>query len=222
MSLFTKHTSFKAGGLLEWSGMCATPTMDDFLKPHPNWEPKLPIDKRHLCMPQEHEDDQGQNPYCMAFGMINALQLESIRDLREPFVGDAVQLYMEAKRVDGNNKPGSYIESGIQAAKNLGLIDPNRKALYVAFRHIPAALTKYGYVLTGFRITEGWNHCDRRTGFIGDQTGELGGHLVLTTYMDYRSLAGPNWWGLQWGWNGCWRATHKQAEEQYMYGMVMV
>jgi len=166
-------------------------------------------------------DNQEAKPWCMAYSVCNFIerrqwQLTGVCTQLNP-----EPLYLEAKRLDGNNSPGTTAQSIIRATYNLRYVSPDTPVQYLDnAEEYRFALHKFGAAICLFLITEGWNSCSRTTGNIGDSELTLGGHAVCGGYYDNNTTGGPNEWGLGWGWNGFWRMTWAQFYKQFDSGFV--
>lgn len=217
-----KETDFKAGGLcldrIELQSVSG-PERSGFVAPEY-------IDSRPYCMAA---DDQSTTPRCAAFSMAGLIEVRTWINTHIPKTVDPAPLYAEAKRIDGNNSPGTYFESVFQAAKNLKLIPDTATLVKLTnFLDVKFALHKNAVCLLGFNIDDGWNKTDTRSGWVDNGTRTLGGHAVLGCYFyDSRSLSEPpsvgfqNSWSSSWGMRGFGRMTLSQFDKQFMYGVAV-
>lgn len=218
----SKTTCFKAGGLrTDRKDMTlATAGIDSS-----GLQAPLYIDNRGLLLPA---DNQGNDPFCAAYTMATVIEVAKWKKNRIRETIDPAPIYAKAKLLDGNNEPGTYLDSVFLASQKLGLISPESKMrpLY-NMNDVKFAIREFEICLLGFMITEGWNSVDKRSGFIGAQNGKLGGHAVTGCWYNDTPGASDNGigignsWGLGWGVNGFGRLTWKQFEEQFMYGLVV-
>lgn len=217
----SKRTCFQGGGLL-----FDKPDLTLALEASSHeGAPPLYVDNRGLLLAA---DNQGTTPQCAAYTMATVLEVALWRKNRSKTTIDPVPIYTEAKRIDGNDRPGTYLDSVFKAAQNLKLIGPEVSMRALRNRtDVKFAIREHEVCLLGFRITEGWNNVDKRTGFIGPDGGNQGGHAVTGCW--YNDIPGApdsglgvgNSWGTRWGVRGFGRLTWKQFDEQFMYGLVV-
>ena len=210
-----RHTSFGAGGLVQ------TPTLlfaSHRMSLPKEWSYPAYIDSRPYCLPT---DNQGLTSMCAAYSMAGAIEVENWRMHHVAKQQDAARIYAEAKKIDGNNSPGTSFPSVFDAAKNLGILSQGSEYETIRSRaELMFALHKYGVCLLGFVINEGWNYCGA-DGWISDYDGVLGGHAVLGCFYDKDGVGFQNSWGVTWGSNGYGRMTWDQYDKQIMDGMVI-
>jgi hypothetical protein len=216
-----KCTSYKAGGLLfDKPDLTLAAPVDPYAG-----EPPLYLDHRSILLPP---DDQGQDPYCAAYTMASVIEVALWKKTRLRKTIDPVPIYIEAKRIDGNTDPGTYLDSVFKAAVNLKLIAPTAAMRALRTRKdVMFAIREHEVCLLGFNITEGWNKGDKRTGFIGAGDQKLGGHAVTGCW--YNGISGShdtgvgwgNSWSQSWGIGGFGRMSWEQFDRQFMYGLVV-
>ena len=217
-----KRTFFEAGGLLldkeDLKFSVAAPVSS-------NEQPPTYVDNRSFLLAA---DDQGTTSQCAAYSMASVIEVALWKKTREHRTIDPVPIYDEAKRIDGNSEPGTYLDSVVHAAKTLGLISIDARARALRTRNdVKFALREFEVCLLGMKITQGWNNVDARTGFIGPDPQSLGGHAVTACwYDDSPGSSAPgigieNSWGLSWGVRGFGRMTWEQFDKQFLYGLVV-
>lgn len=218
---FLKRTYYKAGGLL-----VAKPdlTLATSVSTEGMQAPVY-IDNRSLLLTA---DDQGQTSQCAAYSMATVIEVAKWKQGRMRKTIDPGPIYAEAKRIDGDDNEGTYLDSVFKASKNLGLIGPGSTMRALKTRNdVKFAIREHEVCLLGFMISDGWNEVNRRTGYIGLGRDKLGGHAVAGCW--YNDIAGArdigigwgNSWSPSWGVNGFGRMTWAQFEEQFMYGLVV-
>lgn len=216
-----KRTSYKAGGLLldKPDLTLATPAGAYA------GEPPLYMDHRSILLPA---DDQKTDPYCAAYAMASVIEVALWRKTRSRKTIDPDPIYTEAKRIDGNTDPGTYLDSVFKASVNLGLVGAQAQMHALrSRREVMFAIREHEVCLLGFNISGGWNCVDKRTGYIGADTKKLGGHAVTGCW--YNDAAGSrdsgigwgNSWSPNWGIDGFGRMTWVQFDSQFMYGLVV-
>jgi hypothetical protein len=219
---FSKRTCFKAGGLLvdKPDLLLATTGADTS-----NLQAPLYVDNRGLLLPA---DNQGDKPWCAAYTMATVIEIAKWKKTRERVTIDPAPIYVKAKLHDGNNDPGTYLDSVFVAARKLGLIPESASMRALRTRNdVKFAIREFEVCLLGLMITDGWNDVNLRTGYIGNGKQKLGGHAIAGCW--YNDTPGArdngigigNSWGLSWGVNGFGRLTWEQFDEQFMYGLVV-
>jgi len=196
------------------------------LKAPPGWDCPDKIDNSAYCTALEN---QGPNPWCAAYSMGQLLSASYWREFhfRHDFPED--KLYAAAKAIDRNNSEGTTLESIMQAARRMdyglgymaAMPEEDEEQVYEV-EDVIFAIHKYGLVLVGMQITEGWNKLNP-DGTIGPDTKAIGGHGVLVSgYSRSCNLIwGPNWWGKNWGKGGWWMMTLDQFDQQLGYGYAL-
>lgn len=219
-----KRTAFKAGGL-----KMGTPPERYFAASIMQGDPPPPyINETNYCVETSY---QGLAPRCVAYAVAGWIEIHDWKDEGKKHQVDPNPIYDEAKRLDGNNDPGTSIEHGVQAAMNLGLISKGRDMVRIFNRQqMHYALHRVGACLAGFNATEGWNFCDSRTGFIDEKDDtELGAHCVLevwfSTIDDSEGHQGS--WDVSWGCQqetlrGFGRMHGAAFDHQFIYGVAIV
>jgi intein/homing endonuclease len=174
---------------------------------------------------------------CAGYSMAGYIEYHNWKTIHYPAQVDGDAIYAEAKKIDGNNSPGTYLRSAIQAAINLKLINGtpkyvdypsiNQSGMDRALKRIISikfALHQYGVVLAGFRITDEWDWVDKKTGMIrdmGEKAKGKGGHAVLLCGYDMEGVYIQNSWGIFWGHYGFAVLSWKQYVQQIMQAMVV-
>lgn len=172
--------------------------------------------------------NQGESPKCAAYAMAGWLEFynwkyQGIVDQIDP---DPV--YARAKQIDGNNTPGTTLESVLQAALDLGLIASSAigNIRQVKAAGVQQAIHRYGVILAAFDITEAWENA-QPNGWIPAGGLSLGGHAVLLCgYSNVNTTNETPWyaiqnsWGDQHGWRGFNRMTQELFQQQFMHGLI--
>ena len=193
------------------------------LKAPPGWDCPEALDNSEYCTPLE---SQGQNPWCAAYSMAQLLSASYWREFHVRHDFDEGRLYKIAKSTDGSKGDGTTLDAIISAALTSELGVPYSATIPEAceesifeIEDVFFGLHKYGLVMVGLNITEGWNDLNA-DGTIGPRTQEIGGHAVLVSGYSKKCnrIWGPNWWGKSWGRNGWWMMTFEQFEAQLGYG----
>jgi len=191
------------------------------------------IDSRDMCL---SSSNQGDTPRCAGYSMAGYIEYHNWKTLHYPSQIDGDLIYAEAKRIDGNNNPGTYLISASTASINLGLIKGTPKLVnYPSVNEsniasslkkiisIKFALHQYGVALAGFRITDEWDWVDKRNGLIrnlGDKAIDKGGHAVLLAGYDSEGVYIQNSWG-DWGHYGFAILSWEQYVKQIMQAMAI-
>jgi hypothetical protein len=226
-----KHSNFEAGGLLEE----AMPRgKEDLMKVPVQFIAPRRVDSRDMCL---SSSNQYKTPHCAGYTTAGYLEFYNWKTLHYPAQVDGDAIYAEAKKIDGNNRPGTRLKSAARAAIKMGLI--NGKAKYVDFpsvnrsdlsrkekrqTSIKFALHQYGVVLSGFGITDEWNWVDKNTGMIrdmGENSSKRGGHAVLLCGYDDSGVYIQNSWGDQWGHYGFAILNWDMYDRQFMRAMII-
>jgi hypothetical protein len=225
------HTDFEAGGLLN----DPTPKIDQnkIKVPFQFIAPRR-IDSRDMCL---SSSNQYQTPNCAGYTMAGYIEYYNWKTYHYPAQVNGDMIYAEAKKNDGNNRPGTTLKSAVKAAINLNLIQGEGR--YVDFASvnrsnlskkekrilsIKFALHQYGVVISGFMITNEWDYVDKKTGFIkniGDKAKKKGGHAVLLCGYDDSGVYIQNSWGDNWGHYGFAIMDWDMYYRQFMRAMVV-
>lgn len=179
------------------------------------------IDNSAYCTPLEN---QGREPWCAAYSMNQLLQASYWREFHSKVDFPEDKTYARAKRIDRIDGDGTTLEAVMRAVngQNVGL----KVRPYLAYERINGvtdllfSIHKYGIVMLGLNITQGWMNL-KPYGTIGDDDTPVGGHAVLASTYNLKGerLRGPNWWGPKWGVSGgFWDASFEQVRKQLMYG----
>lgn len=185
------------------------------------WSVPKRVDFRDYVLPPSN---QGEKPYCAAYTMAAYLEVMNWRKHDGYAQIDADGIYVEAKKIDGNNDDGTTFPSVIQAAKNLKLLKPEYKMRTLrTLEDVQYAMHCYGICLCGVMVTEAWYDANPETGRIPELPDvNLGGHAILLNYMDLRE----NIWGLEnswvpWGKNSYGELTDSLLRRKFLMGAVI-
>ena len=167
--------------------------------------------------------DQGFQPWCAAYAMAGLVEHYNwqMRGIKEQV--DPTPIYKLAKTLDGNpDKDGTTLEAVAQAAAKLELLPIDLASLQtVRSNEVKRVMHQRGPLLSGFYITEGWQH-SKPDGWILGGGARLGGHaVVLCGYDDEEQwYAVQNSWGTRlFGWRGFCRMNPDQFTGEFMYGL---
>lgn len=190
-----KKTDFNGGGLLQDHELLAERR---FLTTSPNFVAPRKIDNRDMCL---RTDNQGNTPQCAAYSTAGFIEFQHWKIKHYPEQINPDPIYQEAKRIDGDNNPGTYLKSATQAVINLGLMDGTPKHIDKSELDIQFAIHQYGVCIGGFMITDEWNLVEKSTGKISilSNARQRGGHAVLLNGYDYEGLYIQNSWSEDWG-----------------------
>jgi len=207
-----KHTSFCGGGLKQEE------LKDPVLQVSAGVTLPKYIDSRPFCIPAS---DQGNKPSCAGFATAGYIEVRNYRKTHQQKQIDGLDIYREAKRIDGDNAAGTQLTSAVQAAKNLELIEYTNMRVIQTKAQLQFAMLTHDIVIAGFMINDNWNHVDSKTGEI-EQNGasSLGGHAVLINYYDQSSVGWQNSWG-PWGYQGFGKMSWFQFDKQFMYAVII-
>lgn len=173
-------------------------------------------------------EEQGANPWCAAFTMDEALQASAWRRYNRRINFREDLTYYGAKAIDGLKGDGTTLEAVIAVAQTTDLSDgavpiPKIRAHYIASAEdVVFAAHRYGLVMLGLMITNGWRRL-ANDGKIGDDNTAIGGHAVLQSGydLDVDEVWGPNWWKREWGVAGYWRMRRVQLARQFRMGYAL-
>lgn len=208
------------GGLIIGDRASKLATAPRVLRAPADWDVPERIDNSVYCPPLEN---QGQNPWCAAYSMAELLQASYWREFGARHDFPETRIYSGAKLLDGISGGGTTLDAVQMAVvgEDYGVpYIPNLTNELVAdLQDVIYAVHKYGLVLVGLNITDGWRNLNR-DGSVGPGRLPLGGHAVLVSgySMRDRTIWGPNWWGRGWGQEGYWRMTFDQFDQQLIYG----
>lgn len=206
------------GGGLHWRQPLAVPVV----RTPAAFDAPAALENGAYCTPLE---DQGQNPWCAAYALCCILQASAWRHYGHQTQFDEAMLYAAAKEIDGIKVDGTTLEAVVSVARTSDLTAgklplPAISAHYVEdAEEIPYAIHRYGLVLAGMSITEGWVY-PWQNGWVSEAGKRLGGHAVVVSgynrVSDY--VRGPNSWGPKWGVAGHWVMRSGLFRDQYLGG----
>ena len=218
-NFFNKYnkTNFDAGGLI----LDEVPLSAPKLIKSQNFMAPRKLDFRDMCL---RSDDQGNTSMCAAFSTAGFVEILNWRTKNYPEQVDAPAIYNEAKRIDGNSREGTTLNSATQAAINLGFISGKGTYINNTIDDVKFAIHRHVSVIAGFKITEDWNYVEKNTGFIRMTEGSnvRGGHAVLICGFSEDGFYIQNSWGGGWGVYGFGILRFKQFSEQLMQAQVIV
>jgi len=179
------------------------------------------IDSRDLCI---MTSDQGQTPHCVGYSTAGYLEIEFWKRFHYPVQFPADAIYKQAKTFDSDKGDGTSLESGLAAAKVLGLFKGTVQTFGNDIDTIKFMLHTHGRFVGAFGITDEWNSVNIKTGCIGNFSSPktLGGHAVLICgYCDV-GLYVQNSWGFDgWGKYGFALIPWNLVQIQFYYGAVI-
>lgn len=218
---FTSRVHGSVGGGLIFNAPLKVPVLRAPL----DFDAPPELDNAQYLTPLEN---QGHNPWCLAYAMCQALQASYWRRHNRKLDFAEALAYETSKGCDGVKGPGTTMEAIITVARTTDLSGGKapmpivKETLYLESSDIVFAVHRHGLVLTGLNITEGWKYT-KMNGMVGDSDRRLGGHGVLTCgyNIDEGWVKGPNWWGSKWGRDGFWQMTRDQFASQFLgaYGL---
>lgn len=179
------------------------------------------IDARDMCI---ETSNQFRTPHCAGFTAAGYVEVHQWREQHYPEQVDADEIYQRAKVIDGNNDPGTYLESVAQVIIDMKLVEGEIKYVEDNINSIKFAIHKHLVVIGGFMITNEWNQVNPKTGKIidlGTDSVKYGGHAVLLCGYSNEGIFIQNSWGSKWGLYGFGLIPWNQVIEQFMYGVVI-
>ena len=231
MGILRKITEHRAGGLVEsFAGSYGTVISAASMARPRDYEAPVQVDNRMEVLPI---DNQGRWPACVSYTVAGLIEAHYWKAQGRKVQIDPMPIHRRAIEKQGAGTietSGTTLEVGLGAAQDLGILPASCRFFKIdTLSELRLAIHRYNHVVTGWRITEGWNQVARyptATGAtypaLADSTKFIGGHAVLTSYYDtLGTFGGPNQWGLDWGLGGYWRLTPAQAEMQFMYGIAV-
>ena len=175
-----------------------------------NWEYLTPL------------ENQGSNPWCAAYAGCQYLQASFWRDNNFKAEFSEEKLYWAAKAIDRNRNDGTSLESIIYAAQANHFGNSHGAPTIIPelcsdWRDLVFFIHRYGFVLIGMIITDGWLFDDGR---VRDSDVDLGGHALIAHSYDAirRVFWVANWWGRDKGANGSYEVTFDQMKDQFCSG----
>lgn len=217
---------FEAGGLV----VSDTPVLAVENFPA-RFDPPKRFDNRGY-IPDRVPDDQGSTSWCVAYAFANFKEVYHWRKEGWRQDIDEKPIYRECKRIDGNNNPGTSLESGFKAMQNLGHFPKTwRYEVTRTLKGVQYAMHLMLVCVSGFMITEEWSTISNRTGFIANKPNarKIGGHAVLTHSLKLLSNdSRENWigpytpWGrIGWRKTGYFRMTEEQWIKQHLSTLII-
>lgn len=216
---FTKSVKGDVGG-----GLIFKDTLQAALRTPSSeqWLPPRQLENAAFLTPLEN---QGYNPWCAAYTMMSVLAAS-----RWMATGQIVEFsericYEKSKAIDGIAGDGTTLTAVISVAQNVDCsggkapVPRIKPFLITSLDDFKFGIHHCGFVLAGFRITEGWKYIDGK-GRIGSDRRPLGGHAITGTgFSDkQRSTTFGNWWGTSVGLGGFVKLTYDEFDEQFMTG----
>jgi len=158
------------------------------------------IDSRDMCL---ISSDQSTNPFCVGYATAGYLEIQGWAIRHYPKQCDADAIYNEAKKIDGHPEvKGTWLNSGVQAAINLGYVMGNVTKVTLDRNSIKFAVHQYRACIAAFMITNEWNQVDKSTGLIrnlGSNVNVMGGHAVLICGYNDQGVFIQNSWSPNYG-----------------------
>lgn len=199
---FSKYdkTNYNGGGLLEDFSLDSL-SADAKVYTEPQFVAPRKIDNRDMCLAT---NDQGRTSLCAAYSMAGYLEFQNWKTNHYPEQINPEPIYNEAKIIDGNSNPGTYLQSVAQAVINLGLVKGTPKHINRSELDVKFAIHQFGVCIAGFRITNEWNTVETSTGkiLIINESTQRGGHAVLLNGYDNDGIYLQNSWSPNWGIHG--------------------
>jgi hypothetical protein len=216
---FGRRTRHVGGGLL---GVGIADGGESLLCQPSGWVPPAWIDSRGYCLAT---DDQGATSMCAAYSAAGLVEVVEWRRSGVPKTVNPLPIYAEAKRLDGNDQPGTTLQHAVEAVRNLALfsdLTPFTTTRLSSFRDCIFAMHRQAVCLLGFEIDAGWNKANTATGWIAEGGDRLGGHAVLGCWASVEDGIGfQNSWGRDWGVQGFGRMTRGQFDRSFLGGMAV-
>ena len=212
----------KAGGLiLDDEPLLAAPhiAVPDKLSTLP-WH-----EARQYCLAAS---DQKERPSCAGYATAGYIEATNLAENYIAKQVDGDEIYDKAKELEGNTEWGTTLTLAIKAAQELGYLDKSLTARIIKTkREVQFALAKHRVVIAGFNITEDWQSCDPKTGWISERSPvATGGHAVILHWYEDRpekddyGIGGRNQWK-DWGHYGDFRMRWDQFRQQFIYACVL-
>lgn len=210
------------GGLIVPENLDSLPTLgasSEFVAP-------TVVDERGHCTKTE---DQGATSMCAAYATTSFAENIVWRRTQCPPSYDPVKVYQRAKELDGDNNGGTTLPHAMQAFLDVypDVFDKSCEPKIINcprgnFNDLKYAIHKYGCVVGGFNITDGWyNTYKSCKGWIDVSGGFVGGHAVLCCGYNENGIIIQNSWGVNFGESGFAVLPWTAAAAQHMYSCVL-
>jgi len=211
-----KSSNFSGGGLILNRPLATA--KNSFTSPS-NFIAPIKLDFRDMCI---KTSNQLSTPHCAGFSTAGMIEVKNWKEKHYPEQLDGDAIYKEAKKIEGNDNPGTSLEYTGTAAINLKLIKGNLQFVKKSIDSIKFCIHTHTTFVAGFMITDEWNRVDKK-GRIGDIEfpAQLGGHAVLVCGYDSIGVYIQNSWGSGWGIHGFAIIPWNKVTQQFIYGMVI-
>lgn len=176
-------------------------------------------------------ENQGQTSQCTAYGMCGIMSASWWRHAGYRLDFNEAALYAREKQIDGNNRDGSSLESAIQAAQSVNVAHirsgypapkiPRIEAFGMrSASDLPYYVHRFGLVLLGLMITEGWRSPRQQDGLITGSETPMGGHCVYSCGYDMPNdrIWLPGSWGDDYARDGICCMTFERFRKEWMCG----
>ena len=167
--------------------------------------------------------DQGNKPFCAGYAAASYIENILWRKTGVPTEVSAVEIYMGAKKIDGDpDGDGTSLTAVLQAALNIGYFAEEKCSIKVlrTIDQVKRCIHRYGTCLIGVMVTREYYDCNKNKTAVcgeGDQT-VLGGHALQAVGFKRGGLIVRNSWGVEYGTDGDIIIGWPQLERQFVYG----
>lgn len=174
-------------------------------------------------------ENQGSRPWCAAYSATSYAENLLWRKRGYKTQLDPQPIYEYAKKIDGFDGDGTYLECALKGLIACGHFDGNvckvrtfGGAQYgnenglVDYKY---AIHRYGVCLVGMNIDDSWYSPKR--GVISGGGTTLGGHAVTGVGYDEEGVLILNSWGGDWGHEGFAYVPNEVFEREFMYGALL-
>lgn len=174
-------------------------------------------------------DDQGTTSQCACYSICGICEALLWKRTGKLVNLNAEQVYALAKQKDGMvNADGTYLETAIQAALELGGFSELANNIQIGFLYnkkqpdlkqtIKHLLHKYDFLHAGFNICDGWYKVSKETDYTITHTNvSCGGHAVAIVGADETGVYIANSWGKQWGATGFAQLKWEDVYKELIY-----